>query len=154
MKTEELKSLDISGKNVLIIGCPASGKTYISNLIADDSHKIIRSDDYIQYGFAESMYKCLEDISLMGSTHTIVEGVQGYRMLRKGVELNSYFPDIVIEVVISEKTMNERYQNERDPKKIKYLQGFGKAQQKILNDYLALPNERRPQWIKVENDII
>lgn len=155
MTIQEVLSLSIVDKNVLIIGPPASGKTWLSEQIRDGLHLVVHTDDYMKFGdYKESMYICLEDIksSIFYSINTIVEGVQGYRLLRKGVQTDSYYPDIVIELEISEKRMHETYKKERDSKKIKYLQSFNAAHQTILEDYFSLPNEKKPEWIKVYND--
>lgn len=141
---------NIKNKNVLIIGFPGSGKTYLSNLLKNDLHAVFHTDDYIKYGYKDSMYKCLSDVS-KSLKNTIVEGVQGYRMLRKGVELNCYYPDIVIELKISHERMEEIYKKERDVKKIKYLSGFIKSQAKILQDYKQMKNKKPPEWIILEN---
>src|SRR5690606_18231688 len=78
---------DFEGKNVLIIGYPGSGKTHLFNLIPKTDHKFIRTDDYISFGFEQSLYECLKDITDIQSTgrNTFIEGVQGYRLLRKGL---------------------------------------------------------------------
>lgn len=154
MTIQEVLSLSIVDKNVLIIGPPASGKTWLCNEMKKLCHLIIRTDSYIKYGYNKAMYECLNDIC---DTHkdgynTLVEGIQGYRLLRKGVELDCYYPDIVIELEISEKRMHETYKKERDPKKIKYLQSFNAAHQTILEDYFSLLNEKKPEWIKVYNE--
>jgi dephospho-CoA kinase len=154
MTIQEVLSLSIVDKNVLIIGPPASGKTWLSGMMQSLSHLVIHTDSYMSHGYNQSMYVCLDDIvrAIDSKMNTIVEGIQGYRLLRKGVELDCYYPDIVIELEISEKRMHETYKKERDPKKIKYLQSFNAAHQTILEDYLSLPNEKKPQWIKVYND--
>jgi dephospho-CoA kinase len=154
MTIQEVLSLNIVDKNVLIIGPPASGKTWLCNEIRGLSHLVIRTDNYIHYGYKESMYEVLREVTHAHKLeiNTIVEGIQGYRLLRKGVELDCYYPDIVIELEISEKRMHETYKKERDPQKIKYLQSFNAAHQTILEDYFSLPNEKKPEWIKVYND--
>lgn len=146
-----MKLPDIKGKNILIIGCPASGKTFLSDLFKSSEHQVFHTDDYIKHGFYESMYKCLSDV-IECEKLTIVEGVQGYRMLRKGIELNNYYPDIVIELKITEERMLLTYSNERNPKKIKYLKGFNKMHDKILFDYKTMNNKNKPEWIVINND--
>ena len=47
--------------------------------------------------------------------------------------------------------MLNTYRNERDEKKIKYLKGFNKMHDKIINDYFMLENKSKPEWIKVSN---
>ena len=145
-----MKLPDITDKNVLIIGCPASGKTYISNLLVDDKHILIHTDDYMSYGYHDSMYKCLDNI-LKSEKKTIVEGIQGYRLLRKGVELDNYYSDIVIELIISENKMYEVYENQREIDKAVYLSGFNEMHSKILLDYKLLDNPNPPEWITIFN---
>ena len=41
---------NIENKNVLIIGCPGFGKTYLSNIIKSNKHQIFHTDDYIKHG--------------------------------------------------------------------------------------------------------
>lgn len=148
---EEIISMDITGKNVLIIGCPASGKTWLSKKMAKSTHTVIHTDDYLSYGYQAGMY-CALDAANMSEKPTIVEGVQGYRMLRKGCEYSSYYPDIVIELQISNSRMMQTYRNERDAKKIKYLQQFNETHAKILNDYRGTcPKDKKPEWITFFN---
>lgn len=146
---EQVLQMNIEGKNVLIIGCPASGKTYLLNQFKT-THKKFHSDDYMRFGYEQSMYQLLEDIK-KSTEHTLVEGIQGYRLLRKGVQLDCYYPAIVIQLIISEQQMLNTYRNERDEKKIKYLKGFNKMHDKIINDYFMLENKSKPEWIKVSN---
>lgn len=145
--------VDIEKKNVLIIGWPAAGKTHLSKLLARDNpgHKVIHTDDYIKYGYKESLYRILMELSGIRKP-TIIEGIQGYRLLRKGVELNCYYPDIVIELEISEALMYRTYKNERADKDASALKGFINTHKKILNDYKQMTNTKPPQWHKIKNN--
>ncbi len=147
---ESIKDLDINGQNVLIIGFPASGKTTLAELLNSENHTLIHSDDYIQFGFKESLYELLKDLEKIEG-NTIIEGVMGYRLLRKGVELNSYFPNIVIEMKVIEATVKKRYQA-RDPKKLNGALSMCKSCMKILGDYEKMTNTRNPLWIEIKND--
>lgn len=144
--------IDIGASNVLIIGKPAAGKTYLSKLLAIDNpgHKLIHTDDYIRYGYKESLYRLLMEL---GGTSklTIIEGVLGYRLLRKGVELDCYYPDIVIEIDIPDNLMYSTYRKQRPTKDESYLKGFNSSHSKILNDYKAMLNKKPPQWHKLNN---
>ena len=150
MTIEQVLKMDIEQKNVLIIGCPASGKTYLLNKF-NTANKKIHTDDYISYGYENSMYKILDYLKAT-EEKTIVEGIQGYRLLRKGVQLDCYYPNVVIQLIISEQQMRKTYLNERDVKKIKYLKGFNKMHDKILNDYFLLKNNYKPEWFQIENN--
>ena len=141
--------MNIKNKNVLIIGSPASGKTTFANeLSKNNPHKVFHADDYMEHGYKQALYVMMEDIKACQSC-TIIEGIQGYRLLRKGVELNVYYPDLVIEMQITKEKQAEIYANERDPSKLKYLRGFDGMHQKILNDYFTMVGERKPEWVKV-----
>jgi len=150
MNIEEVLQIDIEQKNVLIIGCPASGKSYLINQFKT-ANKKIQTDDYIDYGYEQSMYEVLNEINHTKGK-TLVEGIQGYRLLRKGVQLDCYYPDIVIQLIISEEQMMMTYLSERHEKKIKYLRGFNNMHDKIINDYFMLENKQKPLWIKVFNN--
>jgi adenylate kinase family enzyme len=142
---------DITDKNVLIIGCPASGKTYVSGLLDNDKHRVVHTDRYIDLGHKESLYNLLDGLSLYKGL-TIVEGVLGYRLLRKGLQTGEYFPDLVIELRVNEETMLDTYKYKRDPLKVKRLKSFNKAHRTILDEYLKLPNDRPPEWYIIQND--
>lgn len=152
---EQVNQLGLDGKNVLVIGYPGSGKTHLVNLIPKTDHKFIRTDDYISFGFEQSLYECLKDITDIQSTgrSTFVEGVQGYRLLRKGLQTETYFPDIVIEVKRNWNKIEELYRTERGVDKLKGATSMAKSCDKILNEYLSMPNENKPlKWIVVDNN--
>jgi hypothetical protein len=147
VKIEEFK-----GKNVLIIGGPASGKSYVAGLLAKaKNHTVIHTDDYADHGYKEALYVLLKDIKrTIGPT--IIEGVQGYRLLRKGVEYGCYYPDVVIELEVSPERVLQTYEESRPGKNTGSLRAFEKSNRKILADYLAMPNDRKPLWIKLKNN--
>lgn len=142
---------EIKNKNVLIIGCPASGKTYLASKLAGDSHTVIHTDDFIDKGYKDSLYAILDHIKTING-NSIVEGVQGYRLLRKGVEFNCYYPDIVIELEISEKRLSQTYNEVRRGKSFESLASFNAGHQKILKEYFAMDNKNKPKWFKIQND--
>lgn len=139
-------------KKIVIIGRPASGKTYLSAIINGvlKSLTCIHTDDYQQYGYVDAMYKVLEAVKDDALPH-IVEGIQGYRLLRKGVELNCYYPDAVIEINVTDEQVQRVYEMERDEKKLKYLKGFDGMHKKIITDYHEMRNDNKPQWLILHN---
>jgi hypothetical protein len=152
MELKEILEIDIGGKNVLIIGCPASGKTWLCGQLGCSGHRVIHTDKYVVSGYEMGMYAALND-AVGSEIPTIVEGIHGYRMLRKGAEYGSYYPDIVIEMKVPEQRMRLTYIHERNPNKIKYLQQFNATHEKILNDYRKMiPDRLKPQWIVFENN--
>lgn len=145
--------VDIENKSILIIGKPAAGKTYLSILLAKDNpgHKLIHTDDYIQHGYVESLYILLSDLGKIKSP-TIIEGVLGYRLLRKGVQTGVYYPDMVIHVNVPDSLMMRTYAKERPTKDTSALRGFIRSHTTILNEYFAIPNPHPPQWHEIKNN--
>lgn len=135
MTEEEIFERALRGRNVLIIGAPESGKTYLANILTGFGHKIIHTDDYREWGFAQAMLQALTAVQFANG-RSIVEGVLGYRMLRKGVEFGSYYPDLVIEI--------------KAPMLAKH-RAMDKANQTVLAEYFSMQNEKhKPEWIEYD----
>ena len=102
MKYSQLFDYSFAGKTIVIIGSPASGKTTLGKaLAAKYGQKLIQADDYMQHGYKEALYVMLADLIEIDEP-VIVEGMQGYRLLRKGVELGNFYPDVVIELQVTD----------------------------------------------------
>lgn len=140
---------DIKGKNVVIIGYPCAGKSYLVDKIESKSHTIIRTDDYIHYGFKASLYKIMEDIDSING-NWIVEGVMGYRLIRKLDELIKPCPNIVIEVVTSEDNLRKEYKN-REVDIEKQL-SFRKSLDTTIMKYHSNKQYETPTWYVYENN--
>lgn len=151
---EAILHLDLDGKTVVIIGEPASGKSHLATDLSRlwPDHYLYRTDHYMDFGYEASMYEVLKNVVTVQKLggHTITEGIQAYRMLRKGVELTVFYPDIVIEIHTTPDRIERTYETERGGMK-KGLKGFNKVHQKILNDYRAMDNPHPPVWYTVEN---
>ena len=139
--------INVEGLNVLVIGPPASGKTHFINKLKF-SGKVIHTDDYIKYG-DNGIYLLFNSIK---GSKTIIEGVMGYRLLRKGLELNCYHPDLVIELQVPEKKLEMIYNSERIGKDFNSVKAMIKANQTILNEYKSMPNMNKPYWITINNE--
>lgn len=156
--TEALKT-PIAGLNVMVIGLPASGKTYFVGWLAlnNPAHKLYHTDDYLQgFGGENAMYAALFDVtgSILIGQKTIVEGVAGYRMLRKGAQLETYYPDIVFEIIAPQEQRERVYQNERSDKSFPNVERFDKALTTVLGDYKkTIGDFQFPMWIQVSNII-
>lgn len=162
MTRAELLSLDFRGKNIVIIGSPATGKTTLARLIADklgmyEQWKVIHTDDYMQPHRKDDYKLALYDmIDQLQTIHVpvIVEGVQGYRLLRKGVEGHEgwhFYPDVVIELTAIEEQIRRVYEKERIGKNVGSLGAFNKMHQTILEKYRAMDNPHPPIWYTIEN---
>ena len=155
----EMLEKDFTGENVLIIGCPASGKSTIANMILERNpdHTLLRTDDYMSHGYEQSLYVMIEDMKAKVNNDEvpmIIEGILGYRLLRKGVELDFYYPDVVIELVITDERMEKTYNAERDPEKLKGARSQTKACATILGKYkeMFIKDGLYPEWIQIYNN--
>lgn len=149
------QTVDIGNSTVVIIGPPASGKTYVANKLAHDnpSHKLIHTDDYIAFGFEPSLYYLLDYVVEAKKTQPlIIEGILGYRLLRKGVQQGNFFPDIVIELEITDEQLTRTYKKERGgTSKLDYIRAMMKSNATVLRSYQLLPNNHLPKFIKLKN---
>lgn len=123
---------------IIIIGYPKSGKSTLFNKITSRTESkdyyLLQTDDYIKnYSYEDALYKIIED--LKGENKYIVEGIQGYRLLRKICQLN--LVDMKPELIINCKT--DRPIQEKHIRQIKGLET-------IWRQYQAL--EKEPPKIK------
>lgn len=138
--------IDIAGKNVLIIGYPASGKTtFLKNLKGTEGHKIFHADDYIELGIQSLFFeiKC-------SFLPTIVEGVSGYRLLKEGAENGCYVPDLVIELQRDFSKIERTYYKERKEKSLRGVMMMIKGCDTMLREYKnAYYNPSLLEWHKI-----
>ena len=157
MKLFDLLSLPIAGKNVIVIGSPAAGKTHLANLLYREGHKLIHTDETINAGYSipQACYSIFEDVkdyNRQGKA-TIVEGILGYTLLLEGLKQGYYRPDIIIDVQINRGRQRQIYLAERDPDNLKYLQKFQRMNLGLFNEWFNLcPPEERPQYIEFKNE--
>jgi len=72
MTINDILSMDLSSKNILIIGSPASGKTWLAGKIKEKYQAdIIHTDEYLKYG-ANAIEQMLKKIPMF--PYAIVEG--------------------------------------------------------------------------------
>ncbi len=139
-------------RSVLIIGRPASGKTWLSNALSPmyPHHHVIHTDSYKDFSEPVAIQALIEDA--YENKPTIIEGMLSYPLLLQGAKEQSYRPDIVIEVEISAGKQRELYLAERNPDKIKYLKKFHMKTMAILDEYYKLvPESEMPTWLILEN---
>lgn len=161
MKTiDEILQMDFRGKNVVIIGSPASGKTFLASRLKEQcpEYSILHTDDYKEHGFEQSLYVLIEDLKTKQELNKplIIEGILGFRLLRKGAELDSFYPDVVIDIAVDDEKIHQIYHDERDPSKLKGVLSLQKSCNTILSKYLALMQEKdskhKPEWISCRNN--
>jgi len=85
---------------ILIIGYPNSGKTTLfeelTALPEFSQHFKLQTDDYKEYPYVEQLYIIMDELGTREKW--IVEGIQGYRLLRKYIQTEDY--DLKPEAII------------------------------------------------------
>ena len=129
---------------IILAWHPATGKTTLAWKLKDlyPDHTIIHTDDYIEHGYKESLYKMLEDLESYWFKNVIVEGVMGSRLARKMQELHSDITiDLYIYITANLDSILSIYQNERPWKDMSKLKatcaGLDTVDQSIVKDTLA-----------------
>lgn len=138
MTPSEFLKLSLPPK-VVVIGSPAAGKTYLTSQIK--SHPIIHADDYMLYGFKDALYKMMR--SLEEKDRFVVEGVLGYRLLRKLRETKSWEPDMVVEITRPMSEIEKVYKTRKGD--FQGVLNMIKANETVLKGYT------HNNWIKVDN---
>lgn len=127
---------------ICIIGYSCTGKTTLSKELSNKyGATLFRTDDYIPFGFKESIYYLSKDINQakIKGERIIVEGVQIGRMLRRGL----ISPDLIIICNANRDTRVKRY-IDRGNTFNDFLKrdSFDTTQRKIFNDYLPYNKAR------------
>ena len=118
--TEELIDLCKNKKYIVIYGHTKSGKVAVGKLLAEAlGVKLIISDDYKYLGWEKNMYHIREIIKSTDEP-LIIEGVQGGRLLRKGVQFNDFFADLVIHLEINKESLSKAYINDGEGYKLRH----------------------------------
>lgn len=158
-------------KKVVIVGPPCAGKTFLTEELqkrafpeagplTPNEFKYIHTDNYIdpeKNNFEEAMYKVKKDVEtcIEHEIPFIVEGIQAARLLRKGIELGDFNPDLIIKLEADMPILAERY-DKRNPGK-PYPTATLKAVNTVWTKYVELvshmidkPDFEEPTIIKID----
>ena len=158
MTFDEISKQKFAG-NILIVGDPATGKSRLSDMLSHNhpGHEIIHTDVFMDNGYEKGLYDIMQAIK-NSDKPTLVEGVQGFRLLRKGLQQDSpvkYNPDNVIHLHSPKSSIQKAYETDykRLGKDTSKLDNLAKANITILEDYRKLNNHNRipPVWYDVDN---
>jgi len=145
MLIRDILQLDLVRKNVVITGNPASGKTHLANLMkkAYPYHKFISTDEFMEYGFEDALYELMRAIKEIGN-YVIIEGVLGYRLLRKGVERDEFYPEMVINMDTPEEEIEKVYAERGQSEKFIKVKSMIKGNKTVYDLYLGMDNPHKP----------
>ena len=122
--TNELLELCNLKKYIVIYGHTKSGKVLFGKLLSEAlGVRLIISDDYKYLGWKQNMYHIREIIKSTDEP-LIIEGVQSGRLLRKGVEFNDFFADLVIHLEINNVSLSIAYQRDGEGYKLRHNKVF------------------------------
>jgi adenylate kinase family enzyme len=134
-----------ANSTVVVIGPPGSGKTTVGKLLAETSElPLYSTDTYLGAGHVEALYAIMQ---LLGDEGWIVEGMIGYRLLRKRKQLRMTAPDIVIQLDASDRDIAEAYRQRGTHCDIAKVRAFCKAHETVLDDYVAMDGDMPRVWI-------
>lgn len=138
---------------IVIIGKSATGKTTVTDQIREhfgDKFVYLHTDDYAENGYEQSLYDLIDALP-SDPMPIVIEGVQGYRLLRKWAESGRY-PDLIIETLCTPGERINRYVNRGEGYKVHALDKFDQNLNKVFQDFMAIARDRMPPVIKVRTD--
>lgn len=130
---------------VIVIGPPGSGKSYVGELLAEQSGlPLYSTDEFLGTGHVEALYAVIKAV---GDDGFIMEGMLGYRWLRKQKQLKMAPPDFVIELEATDDEIEEAYRKRQKPCNMRRIKAFCAAHEKILDDYMLLDGDLPRVWV-------
>jgi uridine kinase len=130
----KISDLNLKGKNILIVGKPASGKTFISKILKKEfkNHEVLHSDDFIQ--LENQLKEKLSNI-VQQKRNYILEGNQAY-LVFKWLD-KSLYPDIILEISVTDEQVKKIYEKERVMNKMGFALAFYHHYKSELSKFLS-----------------
>lgn len=121
---------------LIIAWHPATGKTTLSNKLKElyPDHTLLHTDDYMEHGYKESVYKLIEDLESYWFQNVIVEGIMGARLMRKLQEVHKEAKvDLYVYISAKFDHIIDVYTRERPDKKLKDIEATIKGLDTVHN---------------------
>jgi len=134
---------------VVVIGPPGSGKTAVGRVLAETSElPLYSTDHYLSDGHVAALYSIMQAV---GDKGWIVEGMIGYRLLRKRKQLGMPPPDLVIQLHATDGQIVESYVRRGLQCNLPKVRAFIKAHETVLNEYLILDGDMPRIWVHADS---
>jgi len=159
--TDDLIDYCKNFSTIIICGYTKTGKITIAKKLAQKlNYPIFISDYYLERNNVDqSLYDLINDILPYYITNQpiIVEGVLCFRLLRKGLQLDNFQPDLIIKTKCNEETIKYFYNIDGESHKIKRAISFNQGLNKIWNEYRSMllndPRSIIPKFIELETTL-
>jgi len=130
---------------IIVIGPPGSGKTHVGTLLAEESGlPLYSTDEFLSNGHVAALYAVMQ---ATGDKGYIIEGMIGYRWLRKQKQLNLPAPDIVVQLEATDREIEESYRKRGKHCNMRHIKRFCAAHEAVLSDYYSLDGGTPNIWI-------
>jgi len=147
--------------SIIVCGPPKSGKITISKKLAEELNRpLLKSDDYIDpKDRLGAMYIFMDDILKLYNQNIpfIAEGVMCFRVLRKGLQLKNFSPELILKTICDDYTTEYFYNMDGENYKINRVKSFKKSLDTIWNEYLSLLNNiekhKHPKYLELDTSI-
>jgi hypothetical protein len=141
-----LKKID-GASTIVVAGFTKTGKITISNKLSEElGYPIIKSDDFKveQFGTTKALFAFMGECLSYYNTRkpVIIEGVKAFRLLRKGLQLRSFYPDVIIRTECNEATIRHFYKKDGEEEKADRAVSFNKGLQTTWDSYLLMLDEK------------
>ena len=102
-------SITLQG-NAVILWAPGAGKTTVAQSLLEMNpwYVLVHTDEFSAHGYEQSLYALMDYLATLTQPF-IVEWVLCYRLLRKWLEKESFYPEHVITVVAPDEQIQEVY---------------------------------------------
>jgi hypothetical protein len=148
-------------QTIVVCGYTKTGKITISKKLSETlNRRLFISDDYSfeKYG-DKSLYVFMDNILPYYKLNIpiIVEGILCFRLLRKGIQLGNFYPDLIIKTKCNDDTIKHFYKKDGEENKINRAISFNKGLNTIWEEYLQLlkdnPQIKKPNFIELETSL-
>lgn len=128
---------------IFVLGATKSGKVTIAKELSRrlDDRTLFMSDDYIRlYGQNEALDMLDKDMNeyYYSGYRIIIEGILGFRLLRRMAKNGYHLPDMVIKTECNKQTISYFYSVEEPEKNLNSVMGFNSGLESIWNQTLEI----------------